>query len=145
MSSCNIDAQKAPDLDQVVFNLQNRLQKAQGISFNVESKNNRISTQVMALRPNYYKVERTNQCIYSDGKSFWQYFPLPAVYIRDDQKDVKSMNIPFAKGFEMYSPPSNFKGYRAVEETEFEGKRAFALIEETSLLLCVFFLSFPDP
>jgi hypothetical protein len=42
LSSCNIDAQKAPDLDQVVFNLQNRLQKAQGtsFSFNMESKNN---------------------------------------------------------------------------------------------------------
>jgi peroxiredoxin len=87
----------------------------------------------MALRPNYFKFERKNQCFYSDGKSVWQYYPLPALYTARIQKDEKGMDIPLAKGFEMYSPSSNFKPeYRAVEQTVFEGKHVFALIEEPS-------------
>ena len=135
LSSFNIQAQqKAPDLAQIVLNLHSRLQKAQGVSLDVEPRGaagDRISTQIMALRPNYFKVERRNQCFYCDGKSAWQYFPLQAVYTPYHMVD-KGMYIPLAKGFEMYSPPPNFKGYKAVEETVFEGKHAFALIEETS-------------
>jgi outer membrane lipoprotein-sorting protein/peroxiredoxin len=132
LCSCNMQAQKTPDLAQVVLNLQNRLQKAQGISFHVESKDGGLSAQVMALRPNYFKFERENQCFYSDGNLMWQYFPLQAVYTSRIQKD-KSMNLPIAEGFEMYSLPSDFSPeYRAVEKTVFEGKDVFVLIEEPS-------------
>jgi peroxiredoxin/outer membrane lipoprotein-sorting protein len=126
---------KALDLSQVLLNMQNRLQKAQGISLDVEvrtAQGNRISARVMALRPNFLKVETENQSFYCDGKSAWQYFPLGAVYA-PFQKDDKGMHIPLATGLEMYSPRSKFKPeYRAVEETVFEGKHVFALIEEPS-------------
>ncbi len=136
LSSFNIQAQqKAPDLARVVLNLQNRLQKAQGISLDVESRTahgNRIYARVMALRPNFLRVETKNQSFYCDGKSAWQYFPLEAVYA-PFHKDDKGMYIPLAKGFEMYSPPSKFKPeYKAVEKTVFEGKHVYALIEEPS-------------
>ena len=136
LSSINIPTQKqAPDLARVVLSLQNRLQKAQGISLDVEAraaKGNRISARVMALRPNFLRVETKNQSFYCDGKLAWQYFPLDGVYT-PFQQDEKGMYIPLAKGFEMYSPPSKFKPeYKAVEETLFEGKHVFALIEEPS-------------
>lgn len=118
-----------------MLSLQNRLQKAQGISLDVEAraaKGNRISARVMALRPNFLRVETKNQSFYCDGKLAWQYFPLDGVYT-PFQQDEKGMYIPLAKGFEMYSPPSKFKPeYKAVEETLFEGKHVFALIEEPS-------------
>lgn len=125
--------QRALDLAQVVANLQNRLQQAQGLSLEVEvrtAKGNKIYARIMALRPNFLKVETENQCFYCDGKSAWQYFPLRAVYT-PFVKDDKGMFIPLAQGFAMYSPTSQFRpDYSAVEEIVFEGKRVIALIQE---------------
>jgi len=124
---------KALDLAQVVAKLQSRLQQAQGLSLEVESragKGNRIKAQIMAMRPNYFKVETENQSFFCDGTSAWQYFPLRAVYM-PFVKDDKGMFIPLATGFDMYSPASRFKpDYNGVEEAVFEGKRVIALARE---------------
>jgi len=124
---------QALDLAQVVANLQNRLQQAQGLSLEVEvrtAKGNRIAARIMALRPNFLKVETENQSFYCDGVSAWQYFPLRAVYT-PFAKDDKGMFIPLAKGFDMYSPTPQFKpDYSSAEETVFEGKRVIALVQE---------------
>lgn len=46
-------------------------------------------------------------------------------------KDGTGMFIPLAQGFEMYSPPSQFRAdYDRAEETTFEGRRAIALVQE---------------
>lgn len=134
LSLTTVTAQpKALDLAQVVAKLQNRLQQAQGLSLEVESrsgKGNRIMARIMAMRPNYFKVETENQSFYCDGTSAWQYFPLRAVYM-PFVKDDKGMFIPLAAGFNMYSPASRFKpDYNGVEEAVFEGKRVIALVEE---------------
>ena len=124
---------KALDLTQVVAKLQNRLQQTQGLSLEVElrtAKGSLITARIMAMRPNYFKVDMKNQGFYCDGTSAWQYFPLSAVYT-PYVKDNKGMFIPLATGFNMYSPASNFKlDYSGVEETVFEGKRVIALVEE---------------
>jgi peroxiredoxin/outer membrane lipoprotein-sorting protein len=121
------------DLAQVVAKLQNRLQQAQGLSLEVElrtAKGNRIIARIMAMRPNYYRVETENQSFYCDGTSAWQYFPLKAVYM-PFWKDDQGMFIPLATGFDMYSPESRFKpDYNGVEEAVFEGKRVIALAKE---------------
>jgi outer membrane lipoprotein-sorting protein/peroxiredoxin len=127
-------AQSKPlDLAQVVAKLQERLQQAQGLSLDVEyrpPKGNPVMAKIMALRPNYYRVEMEHQSFYCDGTAAWQYFPLKAVYL-PFHKDDKGMYIPLATGFEMYSPASQYKlDYKAVEEAEFEGKRVFALVSE---------------
>jgi len=124
---------KAIDLAQVVAKLQNRLQQAQGLSLEVErisAKGDRIMIRIMAMRPNYLKVETENQSFYCDGNSAWQYFPLRAEYLPFVMDD-KGMFIPFAVGFNMYSPASQFKpNYTGFEEVVFEGKRVIALVEE---------------
>jgi peroxiredoxin/outer membrane lipoprotein-sorting protein len=124
---------KTPDAAQVITNVQHRLQQAQGLSLEVEARfagGDRIVARIEALRPNYLKVETKNQSFYCDGTSAWQYFPLRAVYT-PYVKDDKGMFIPFAVGFNMYSPASNFKpDYGGVEEVEFEGQRVVALVEE---------------
>jgi len=121
------------DPAQVVAKLQERLQQAQGLSLDVEyrpPKGNPVMAKIMALRPNYYKVETENQSFYCDGTSAWQYFPLRAVY-RPFHKDDKGMYIPFAAGFTMYSPVPQYKpDYKEVEEVMFEDKRVIALVEE---------------
>lgn len=120
------------DVAQVVEKLQSRLQQAQGLSLEVERSGTslRILARIMAMRPNYYKVETENQSFYCDGTSAWQYFPLRAVY-RPFKMYDKGMFIPLAAGFAMYSPPSQFKpDYIGVEEAVFEGKRVIALVEE---------------
>ena len=127
-------AQSKPvDLAQVVAKLQKRLQQAQGLSLEVEyrpAKGVPTMAKIMALRPNYYKVEREHQSFYCDGTAAWQYFPLKAVY-RPFHKDDKGMHIPFAPGFTMYSPVPQYKpDYKEVEEVVFEGKRVIALVEE---------------
>ena len=119
------------DVAQVVAKLQSRLQQAQGLSLEVERSgtNSRILARIMAMRPDYYKVETENQSFYCDGISAWQYFPLLAVY-RPFKMYDKGMFIPLAAGFAMYSPPSQFKpDYIGVEEAVFEGKRVIALVE----------------
>jgi len=120
-------AQPKPlDLAQVVAKLQNRLQQTQGLSLEVEwrtAKGNPLMARIMAMRPNYYRVETENQSFYCDGTSAWQYFPLKAVYM-PFWKDDQGMFIPLATGFDMYSPASRFKpDYIGVEEAVFEGKR----------------------
>jgi len=134
LSLTTVTAQpRALDLAQVVAKLQNRLQQAQGLSLEVESrsgKGNRIMARIMAMRPNYFKVETENQSFYCDGTSAWQYSPLRAVYT-PFVKDDKGMFIPLAAGFAMYSPASKFKpDYSGVEEAVFEGKHVIALVEE---------------
>lgn len=121
------------DSAQVVAKLQERLQQAQGLSLDVEyrpAKGNPAMARIMALRPNYYRVETENQSFYCDGTAAWQYFPLKAVY-RPFHKDDKGMHIPFAPGFTMYSPVPQYKpDYKEVEEVVFEGNRVIALVEE---------------
>jgi outer membrane lipoprotein-sorting protein len=68
---------KSLDLAQVVAKLQNRLQQAQGLSLEAEfrpAKGNPIMAKIMAMRPNYYRVETENQSFYCDGTSAWQYW-----------------------------------------------------------------------
>ena len=127
-------AQSKPvDLAQVVAKLQERLQQAQGLSLEVEyrpAKGVPTMAKIMALRPNYYKVETEHQSFYCDGTAAWQYFPLKAVYL-PFHKDDKGMYIPFAAGFTMYSPVPQYKpDYKEVEEVVFEGKRVIALVGE---------------
>jgi len=127
-------AQSKPvDLAQVVTRLQERLQQAQGLSLEVEyrpAKGVPAMAKIMALRPNYYKVETEHQSFYCDGAAAWQYFPLKAVYL-PFHKDDKGMHIPFAAGFAMYSPVSQYKpDYKEVEKVVFEGKSVIALVEE---------------
>lgn len=135
LSLTTVTAQpKALDLAQVIAKLQNRLQQAQGLSLEVELRpgkgNRRNTARIMAMRPNYFKVEMEKQSFYSDGTSAWQYSPLRAVYT-PFVKDDKGMFIPLAAGFTMYSPPSQFKpNFNGVEEAVFEGKRVIALVEE---------------
>lgn len=134
LSLATVTAQPKPlDLAQVVAKLQNRLQQAQGLSLEVEfrpAKGHPIMAKIMAMRPNYYRVETENQSFYCDGTSAWQYFPLKALY-RPFWKDDQGMFIPLAAGFEMYSPASRFKpDYKGVEEVVFEGRRVIALVEE---------------
>lgn len=127
-------AQSNPlDPAQVVAKLQERFQQAQGLSLDVEyrpAKGNPAMARIMALRPNYYRVETENQSFYCDGTAAWQYFPLKAVYL-PFHKDDKGMHIPFATGFAMYSPAAQYKpDYKEVEEVVFEGQRVLALVEE---------------
>jgi outer membrane lipoprotein-sorting protein len=127
------DQPQALELNQVVEKLEERLQQAQGLSLDVEyrpAKGNPAMARIMALRPNYYRVETEHQSFYCDGTAAWQYFPLRAVY-RPFHKDDKGMHIPFAAGFTMYSPVPQYKpDYKEVEEVVFEGKSVIALVEE---------------
>ena len=131
----------------VVAKLQNQLQQAQGLSLEAELRfgnGQSVTARIMALRPNFYRVETENQAFFSDGSLAWQYFPLKASYI-PYVKDDKGMSIPFALGFAMYSPPSRFKpDYTGIEETTFEGKRVIALavkFEENPILKTRIFIN----
>src|SRR4030066_2093910 len=121
------------DSAEFVAKLQERLQQAQGLSLDVEyrpAKGNPAMARIMALRPNYYRVETEDQSFYCDGTAAWQYFPLKAVFL-PFHKDDKGMHIPFAPGFTMYSPVPQYKpDYKEVEEVVFEGNRVIALVEE---------------
>ena len=140
--------QGLPDLAKVVANLRNALQAARSLSLDVEirtASGNRIAARLVALRPNFFKVEGERQSFYSDGTSAWQYFPLSAVYTPFQKNDV-GMLIPLTHGFEMYSPTSQFKpDYTGVEDATFEGKRVVALIEEPREVPNLRIRTFLDP
>jgi peroxiredoxin/outer membrane lipoprotein-sorting protein len=123
------------NLESVVGKVKANLQSAKALSMTVRASSNKGGAaqtwSIKALRPNLFRVESENQLFLSDGQMTWQLMKRDNRYNRMYPADPSGMSIPLADGFQSYSPSSKYAPkFAGMEQTEFNGRRAYALVQK---------------
>jgi len=137
-----------PTLDSVIERLRKNMQAANTLSVTVDmasEKAARRSYTVRAMRPNFYWAESDNQVMLNDGQDAWIYYPQLKRYGRF-MKEESGMLIPLLSGFEMYSPPKDWKPkYERLERGTLGGQDALVLVSEPKEMPGLRLRLFVDP
>lgn len=114
--------------------LQNRMKTAKGLSYEVQSYQTvagkeqlMMKATAKAMRPNLLFAESEGQCWYSNGKSYYEFFPKEKEYVQREL-DPTGMWLPLAGGLLGFCAPSIYKPhFTRAFNTTYRGKKSVCL------------------